>query len=471
MNAQHLSREQLIEKLAALQQEVANLKNAQIALDTQSEMLENLLEMAETPEIEEILKVTLQQALNISSKLTGAECSCVVLLNQNGIATTILNLHDLNPLQQQNLISSVLNVDYVSWVESHRQIALIADTLHDARWRVQPDQPEAPRSVLGVPILKKQVLLGILTLTHSQPGHFSAESVNLMQLIAKPMALAVEYARFYGQLETYSQMLKINLEKGREMQLNFLPEPLMYLPGWEIATFFKAARQVSGDFYDVFLLPDGSVGLVIGDVCDKGVEAALFMALFRSLLRLFSAQYSLSNNGNLSSPGAVDQALSSTDALKAIILTNNYIAQNHPQLFMFATIFFGVLNPATGMMTYINGGHEPPIILRASGAKERLNPTGPAVGPMPNQIFQVRQVQFEPGDILIGYSDGVTDARSPQRNFFTEKQLLSLLAPAPTATIALERIKEKLLSHMAETEPYDDITILAVQYSPLSSTN
>jgi sigma-B regulation protein RsbU (phosphoserine phosphatase) len=456
MHAQHESTEQLISKLALMQQEISELKIAQIALDAQTQMLEKLIEMAETPELEHVLKVTLEQVLDISSQLTGAECSYLVLLTENGVIKDKIFKHrHLDSLEQQRLIHSVLEQVYFSWVVSNRVVTLIPDTLRDKRLKAFPDCPPFARSVLSVPIFKRGQLLGILTLMHSQPEHFSAASVNMMQMMAKQIALAIEYARFYGQLETYSNALKLDLEQGRQIQQNFLPQPLAGLTGWEIASFFQPARQLGGDFYDTFLLPNGSIGLVIGDVCDKGVGAALFMGLFRSLLRIFSDQ--TSSHAHIT-------------PVQAVMLTNNYIAQNHSELCMFATIFFGVLNPATGLLTYVNAGHEPPIILRSSGVKERLKPTGPCVGPMHNVNFQEKQLQLEPGDIILGYSDGVPDARSPQGDFFTEKRLLSLLEePAPNAIALVDRIKKQLESHVSEADPFDDITILAVQQlAPLS---
>lgn len=450
MQVQHESTEELISKIALMQQEISELRIAKIALDAQTQMLEKLIEMAETPELEHVLKVTLEQVVDISIEVTGAECSYLVLLNENGVIKDKIFKHlYLDSLEQQHLIHCVLEKVYFSWVVSNRVVTAISDTLQDQRLKICPDCPPFARSILSVPIFKRGQLLGILTLMHSQPEFFNAASVSMMQMMAKQIALAIEYARFYGQLETYSYALKLDLEQGRQIQQNFLPQPLPGLTGWEFASFLQPARQLGGDFYDNFLLPNGNIGLVIGDVCDKGVGAALFMGLFRSLLRIFSEQ--TYTNANIS-------------PIQAVMLTNNYIAQNHSELCMFATIFFGVLDPTTGLLTYVNAGHEPPIILGSSGVKERLKPTGPCVGPIYNVNFQEKQVQLKPGDIILGYSDGVPDARSPQGDFFTERRLLSLLEePAPNAIALVDRIKKQLESHVSEADPFDDITILAVQ--------
>jgi serine phosphatase RsbU (regulator of sigma subunit) len=282
------------------------------------------------------------------------------------------------------------------------------------------------------------------------------------------------------QVEEYSRALNSELERGRQMQANFLPTQLLEKPGWEFAASFKPARQVAGDFYDAFELPGDCVGLVIADVCDKGVGAALFMALFRSLIRIFSGQTSLDGMSCQYVDAAQnDKMLTShiqkhdpayLNALRAVRLSNNYIAQSHGDLAMFATLFFGVLDPANGVLTYINGGHEPLFIIRPSGGVgEHLHHTGPAVGVTPGALFEIRQTRLEPGEILFGYTDGVTEARADDDTFFNEKRLLSLLnTAAPTAVVLLEKISSAVQKHTGNAEQFDDITMLAVRRSTAS---
>lgn len=279
----------------------------------------------------------------------------------------------------------------------------------------------------------------------------------------------------FKQLDEYSKVLNSELEKGRQMQSNFLPANLVTVSGWELAAFFKPARQVAGDFYDVFKLPGDNLGLVIADVCDKGVGAALFMALFRSLIRIFSGQSALEElsclyNGDSFSEELIEASNVSTHpdhliALKAVQFTNKYIAQNHGDLAMFATLFFGVLNPSTGILTYINGGHEPLMIVEGTGGIEkRLDPTGPAVGVDPEVKFDIRETRIEPGQILLGYTDGVIEARSKDEKFFTSEQLLSLLGdPVVSAQSLIDHIANGVKMHTENADQFDDITLLAIR--------
>jgi serine phosphatase RsbU (regulator of sigma subunit) len=262
------------------------------------------------------------------------------------------------------------------------------------------------------------------------------------------------------------------------MQISFLPNQLLQLPSWETAAYFKPARQVAGDFYDVFQVPGGSIGFVVADVCDKGVGAALFMALFRSLIRIFSGQTSLNGLPLTCSDARLDEAddyanhptvdPAHVTALRAIHLTNNYIALNHGDLAMFATLFFGILDPDSGTLSYVNGGHEPIFVVGpGGGVKERLAVTGPSVGVEPNINFKIRQSRLEPGDILLGYTDGVVEANALDGGFFTMDRLVAILdAPASSAAELLDRIAGSLQEHIGEADQFDDVTLLAIRRIP-----
>jgi len=133
---------------------------------------------------------------------------------------------------------------------------------------------------------------------------------------------------------------------------------------------------------------------------------------------------------------------------------------------MFATIFYGILDPQTGRLSYINGGHEPPIIIGAQGIKASLNPTGPAVGLYPNLEFKTLTITLDPGDTLLIYTDGVTDARNKAGEAFTKKRLMKLLADSfPTAEVMINKIKSRINDHISDENQFDDITIMALRRS------
>jgi sigma-B regulation protein RsbU (phosphoserine phosphatase) len=274
--------------------------------------------------------------------------------------------------------------------------------------------------------------------------------------------------------------LESDVQIGRKIQESFLPSELPQPAGWEIAARFHPAREVAGDFYDSFQLTQGRrVALVIADVCDKGVGAALFMALFRSLYRAYSQQnYSMRwtavmDEGFTRGEGGASARKrlapqTGTVALKnAMDLTNEFIVRNHADANMFATTFFAVLDPATGQLNYVNGGHNPPVIIGPEGIKDRLKATGPAPGVLPNVDYRLGQAQMEPGDILFTFTDGVTDAKNPAGQLFTEKRMLALIEPpAESALALLDRVDDALRAHIDTANQFDDITMLAARRSP-----
>ncbi|CAB1077980.1 Serine phosphatase RsbU, regulator of sigma subunit [Olavius algarvensis Delta 1 endosymbiont] len=476
----------------SLRREVTSLKADKANLQVKSKLFENFAAMAHsccrlpsTAEWES-LKKTLQDTLDFSIELTGADSGYLVLLDSNGVVSdSVQSPENSGRTRCCGLKDHPLEAGLAGWVRGHHQVGVIADTRDDERWTALPHQPQTVRSVLAIPILKCDELLGVLTLLHLQPNHFSPEAVDQMKATSDQIAMTLENARLYGQLnesyqsldqskqeiEAYSKALDEELEKGRQIQRDFLPQNIPQLPNWDISTYFAPAKQVSGDFYDVFSLPGDNLGVVIADVADKGVGSALYMALIRSLIRVFSGHISLHGFANFSINNGVSKSVAeqcaTTDqlnALTAVKLTNDYIAHEHAKEGMFATLFFGVINPLNGIMAYINGGHEPLVISNSAGIKQNLEPTGPAVGMLVDMKFEIRQVQIDPGDILIGYTDGVIEALAPNGDFFTRQRLLSTIKQSASSASALvEGIKRKLLTHVHNAPPSDDITMLAIR--------
>jgi serine phosphatase RsbU (regulator of sigma subunit) len=292
-------------------------------------------------------------------------------------------------------------------------------------------------------------------------------------LLRARVSACLEKKRLRDNEQLYLKGLERELEIGRQIQAGFLPDSLPKLPGWEIAAYFQAAREVAGDFYDVFPLVQGKkIGLVLGDVCGKGVGAALFMTLFRSLIRASVNQDYFT--GRLPAPAAAGSPQTSDDYItilhKTITLTNNYVARTHARASMFASLFLGLLDPVNGSLIYLNGGHEAPLILGPAGIKGALDPTDPVIGIFPDIDFQIKEAQLEPGDTLYIFSDGVTDAQNSLGEMFMRERLQSLLEqPVSSAADLVDGLKINLHNHVAGANQYDDITMLAVRRVPLST--
>jgi sigma-B regulation protein RsbU (phosphoserine phosphatase) len=287
------------------------------------------------------------------------------------------------------------------------------------------------------------------------------------------LSLAVEEMAAAATLRQYEQDLDI----AREIQNGFLPESLPSPQGWEFAARTRPARQVGGDFYDGFELVNGRrLGFVIADVCDKGVGAALFMALIRTLLRhtaehtggwdLHDVDLDIDADSAVAAGTALTPLLSlgAGPLVQSVVGTNRYMAKNHLRQGYFATLFFGVLDPVSGALLYINGGHNPPVLVRARGGHTLLQPTGPAVGMLADSGFLLHHTSLDPGDCLLAYTDGVVEARNEVGGQFGMSSLIDIVCgPAPSAEELLDRVEAGLHHHVGAAEQFDDITMLALR--------
>ncbi len=249
--------------------------------------------------------------------------------------------------------------------------------------------------------------------------------------------------------------LSREMEIAQKIQLGFLPDALPQLPGWPLAATCVPARQVGGDFFDALVLGDGRLAFTVADVCDKGVGAALYMALIRSLLRISLQQ---------AAPGQPAGAL----LAQAVAFTNDYIATVHARDNMFATVFTAILCPRTGQLDYINAGHDAPLLLRQGATHaETLSPEGLAVGMMEGQMHQARRTQMQPGDSLLAFTDGLPEALSPQDQPFGEERVsAALMAARGSPQTLLADLNAQLARHMAERTPHDDVTLLCLSAAP-----
>jgi phosphoserine phosphatase RsbU/P len=290
------------------------------------------------------------------------------------------------------------------------------------------------------------------------------------QLVSRLLACHFRQAmcRTAEEIQTTADLLKYEreLQIGREIQAGFLPEELPARAGWQLTARFRPAREVSGDFYDAFELLGGArIGVVIADVCDKGVGAALYMALIRSLLR----HTAICMDTVL---GAADKIEPGRDAdaallLRAVGATNDYLTTNHLRQGYFATLFFGIVDPSTGSMVYINCGHNPPVLRRSGGDYTLLGPTGPALSLVADSVFAIGRAQLEPGDLLFAYTDGVPEAKDSAGRFFTQEVMLSLVAgQAGAADELLDHVERRLRAHVGSAEQADDITMVALRRQP-----
>jgi serine phosphatase RsbU (regulator of sigma subunit) len=272
------------------------------------------------------------------------------------------------------------------------------------------------------------------------------------QILNARVTASLAKKRLHDREQIYARSLEREMDIAREIQAGFLPHQLPVRDGWDLAAWFEPARRVAGDFYDAFELAGGRLAVVLADVCDKGVGAALFMALFRSLVRALGERL-LTPDGDVGS-----------EACRLIGDVNNYIARTHERANMFATMFFGSLDLASGELVYVNAGHEPPLVTGTQGVRARLAPTGPAVGMLADMDFRAAKVALGNGEALVAFTDGVTDSHNADGALFGDACLRELvMAPAESAQLMVQRIQAAVRAHAGDVPAFDDVTLLVVQ--------
>jgi sigma-B regulation protein RsbU (phosphoserine phosphatase) len=260
------------------------------------------------------------------------------------------------------------------------------------------------------------------------------------------------------RLKEENERVKQELAMAWHIQESFLPKELPYVPGWQLTAKLEPAKQTSGDFYDLIPLPDGRLGLLVADVTDKGMGAALYMALSCTIIRTFAGEF-------YAEPQKV------LDAAHRRILADTDTNQ-------FVTVFYGILDPATGVLTYSNAGHNPPFLLGGrSGdvpatdveqliAVHELTNTGPPLGlrMFKDIAWEQGSVQVGAGDVLVLYSDGVTEAQDLGEEFFEEERLLSVLRAnvGQSAQLIQDALIGEVHGFVGQAPQSDDITVMVI---------
>ncbi|GEM_PF-1181365 len=298
-------------------------------------------------------------------------------------------------------------------------------------------------SLLTMPLRARDHPIGILEVYTYEEWQATPWQGELLTLLAKEAAVAIENARLYEQAQ---QAIARELAMAWQIQSSFLPRDIPHLTGWQLAATLEPARETGGDFYDFIRLPNGRWGLIIADVADKGLGSAVYMASCCTLMRTYAVEHHT----------RPDHVLSATNGR---LLTDC-------QADMFVTVFYGILDPSTGVLTYSNAGHIPPYLLCVQNTDQvrALPRTGMPLGIEANAAWKPETVQLGPGDVLLLYTDGITDALDEQDEFFRSERLLE--AVQANLGRSAQAIQDALLAEvhqfMGHAPQFDDITLLVV---------
>jgi sigma-B regulation protein RsbU (phosphoserine phosphatase) len=304
------------------------------------------------------------------------------------------------------------------------------------------------RSQLLLPLAGQEQLAGILSLGPKlSEAPYSEVDIRLLQAVASQMGLALENSRLVASLAAAAaerERANTELEIAREVQERLFPQKFPAIPGLDCAGYCRPARGVGGDYYDFLQLADGRLGVAIGDVSGKGIAAALLMASLQASLR--------------------GQALAEIHDLSALMHNVNKLVYEASTSSRYATFFYGEYDSATRRLDFVNAGHNPPVILRGDGVV-RLEAGGPVVGLLPQACYRQDCFVFEPGDIFVAFTDGISEALNEREEEWEEDRFIA----------ASERCRRLDARHMIEAifaaadaftgaaKQYDDMTLLIVK--------
>lgn len=301
------------------------------------------------------------------------------------------------------------------------------------------------RAILCAPMLVQGRLLGVIYVdTALRFGVFTESDLRLLEVVAGQAGIALENARLY-QVAVEKGRLDRELQMAREIQESLLPRNMPQLSGYEVAARWRSAREVAGDFYDLFTLKPDTMGVVIADVSDKGAPAALFMASARSMIR--------------------SHAFAGLSPIDTLSHANDLMLEDDGE--MFVTVYYSVLNN-DGSSLHINAGHNPPLLYRHHTGEIITMPIGGrAMGWFPENPLRGVEIQLQPGDVMVYYTDGLTDAENNEGECFGNQRLAQSLTNArgKSAQDTLEQIVQAVDLFSAGAPIFDDLTLCVIRYT------
>ncbi len=299
-------------------------------------------------------------------------------------------------------------------------------------------------TMMAAPLQTKDRIIGLIYL--DSPfilREFTKDDLNLLTVMANIAAVKIENARL-AEVEQAERIMARDLSQAGVIQSGMLPDKAPDVPGADLAGFNMACRTVGGDYYDFFKYPDGRVALALGDVSGKGMPASLMMMALHARVQVLAED-----------PGNLAQFMTRINKATCAKCPSN----------RFITFFFSVFNAATGDLAYANAGHNPPIVVRANGDAEMLEGGGPVLGILPIAPYSEMHAQLDHGDMLVIYSDGVTEANNPAYDEFDEERLIEVLKAHRTEPAAqiVQAVMQAVTEFAAGAPQADDITILVAK--------
>ncbi|MBI1797886.1 MAG: SpoIIE family protein phosphatase [Candidatus Eisenbacteria bacterium] len=384
--------------------------------------------------IEAILK-SLRQVVNY-------DAAAIYLVNRSTRALELVRSIGYPPGSEE-AFGIMVGQGIVGWVAKTGEPAIVADVSADPRYVLARVET---RSELAAPLKVGGRTIGVFNLERDLVDAYHEGHLELVTAFAAHAAIAVERARL-----TAEQLERRRLEKelaiAREIQASFLPDRAPDVPGFELAGSTQAHDEVGGDYYDFIHVSETRLGIAIADVSGKGIPAALIMAGFRmSLLAEIRNEF----------------------AIRAVMRKVNSLLHESTDRDKFVTAFYGVLDHRNGVLIFSNAGHNPPVLFRADGRIEYLEEGGVALGVLPEAEYDDRPIALRPGDVLVLYTDGVSESESPSGEHFGQRRIEQVVSAHRdrNAREIMDTLIAAVRDWAGERGPSDDLTLVVLRASP-----
>lgn len=417
-----------------LEQENSELKRAVEELSVLNEISAAI---GSSMKVEQITKLIISKCI----KKIGVEQGAVTLLKDDSTDPfkTFVRVID----KSMENIPYRLGVNLAGWMFKNQKPLLINDISTDQRFTGISLETGKIKSILSVPLKVKNKLIGLLSLFNKKSDDFNAEDMRLLSIIAMQSAQIIENARLYEE-ERKLLVLEEDLRTAKNIQLSLLPKENPHISGIDIAGVSLPAREVGGDYFDFIPIDDRHLGIAVADVSGKGTSAALLMANLQASLR---------------GHALVNQSVKDT-VTKINFMLSRFIDKGK-----FITLFYGILDIYDKTFTYSNAGHDFPFLLTKDGDLRTLEKGGIILGMFDNSAYEEETVQLKPGDSMLLYTDGITEATNEKDETFEKERLLELLRNNQdhSAQNLSQKIVDSVITFQGTNPQSDDITLVMVR--------
>ena len=433
------------ERLELASEQVAfALDNALLFDETERRALEKdvLLEVTKTLSASLDLDEVIEAMFRALRQVVHFDAAAIYLVNRSTLALELVAEVGY-PQGSERAFDLQVGQGIVGWVAKTGQPVIVPDVTSDPRYVAARS---STRSEVASPLLLERRTIGVFNLESDQDDAYHDGHLALLSVFASQAAVAIERARLTRELLERRRLEK-ELAIAREIQLSFLPKRPPQIPGFDVAGESRTHDEVGGDYYDFVPVAETRVGLAIADVSGKGIPAALIMAGFRmSLLAEIRNEF----------------------AIRAVMRKVNSLLHESTDRDKFVTAFYGVLDFKNKVLIFSNAGHNPPILRRADGRFEYLEEGGVALGVLPDARYDERPIALRPGDLLVLYTDGITETEAPSGEQFGTRRLEQAMEHVreKTASEIVEGLVSEVTRWAGEKGVSDDLTLIVLKAQP-----